>query len=372
MIRRLLTACAAGLLGALAVGAPAFAHGADAPDGTDYRTEVTGLAPALPGVTVRAIEAGARLELTNRTGRTIEVLGYDGEPYLEVRPDGTYENRNSPTTYVNQTLDADSAVPATADSTLPPDWRRIDTEPVVRWHDRRTHWVEQGRPPQVVADPDRTHRVRDWVVPMRDGVTPMELRGTLDWVPPPNPGSWWLATVVGALLLGTLGVLPADRRPGRTVTAVLAGGFALAGLGAVTLAVARELDAGAVGVGGVLTGLLAGQIWPVLTGLGAVTAGAYALARRPAADFALALSGACLALFAGVANAAVFGRSVAPVPWPAVSARLLVAVVIVVGVGGALAGVLRLRAAPQEVAPDPASEGDGQARAAAAATGSNP
>lgn len=375
MIRRLFTACVAGLLGALAVGAPAFAHGADAPDGTDYRTEVTGLAPALPGVTVRTVEAGARLELTNRTGRTIEVLGYDGEPYLEVRPDGTYENRNSPTTYVNQTLDADTAVPATADPTLAPDWRRIGTEPVVRWHDRRTHWVEQGRPAQAVADPDRGHRIRDWTVPLRDGVTPMELRGTLDWVPPPNPGTWWLATVVGALLLGAFGLLPADRRSGRTVTTVLAGGFALAGVGAVALAVARELDAGAVGVGGVLTGLLAGQIWPVLTGLGAVTAGAYALARRPAADFALALSGACLALFAGLANAAVFGRSVAPVPWPAVTARLLVAAVIVVGVGGALAGVLRLRAAPHEVAlpdPDAGLGGEGQARAAAAATGSNP
>ncbi|MFI6758872.1 hypothetical protein ACIBF5_06975 [Micromonospora sp. NPDC050417] len=370
MIRRLLTACAAGLLGALAVGTPALAHGADAPDGTDFRTTVTTLAPGLPGLTVRSIEAGARLELTNRTGRTIEVLGYSGEPYLEIRPDGAYENRNSPTTYVNQTLDADTAPPASADPTLPPAWQRIGTDPVARWHDRRTHWVEESRPAQVSADPGHTHRIRDWTVPLRDGVTPIELRGTLDWVPPPNPGTWWLACAVGALLLGALGQLPAAGRAGRTVTTALAVGFALAGAGAVALAVGRELDAGAAGVGGVLEGLLAGQIWPVLTGLGAIAAAAYALAGRPAADFALALAGACLALFAGVANAAVFGRSVAPVSWPAGSTRLLVAAVIVIGVGGTLVGVLRLRATPRDRAGAPA-ETDDQPRLAAA-TGSNP
>ncbi|WSN14739.1 hypothetical protein OG792_05520 [Micromonospora sp. NBC_01699] len=377
-MRRLLTACAAGLLGALAVGAPALAHGADAPDGTDYRTEVTVLTPALPGLTVRAVEAGARLELTNRTGRTIEVLGYAGEPYLEVRPDGVYENRNSPATYLNETLDGDTEPPAGTDPTLAPSWQRIGAEPVARWHDRRTHWTDETPPEQVRADPDRAHRIRDWTVPLRDGVTPIDLRGTLDWLPPPSPGPWWLASLVGALVLGALGLLPAGRRAGRAVTVALAGGFALAGAGAVAFAVARELDAGADGFGGVVQGLLAGQIWPLLTGLGALAAGAYALARRPAADFALALSGACLALFAGVANAAVFGRSVAPVPWPATSARLLVAAMIVIGVGGTLAGVLRLRA----VTPDPLPAAGGSAdlpddrprgqRRAAAATGSNP
>ncbi|MBM0240264.1 hypothetical protein JNW88_29910, partial [Micromonospora sp. ATA32] len=31
--------------------------------------------PARPGLTVRAVEAGARLELVNRTGRNVEVIG---------------------------------------------------------------------------------------------------------------------------------------------------------------------------------------------------------------------------------------------------------------------------------------------------------
>src|SRR5215475_15374745 len=82
----------------LATATPAFAHGADAPDATNYRVTITAL-PALAGVEVRTIEAGARLQLTNHSGRNVEVLGYANEPYLEIRPDGVYQNYHSPATY---------------------------------------------------------------------------------------------------------------------------------------------------------------------------------------------------------------------------------------------------------------------------------
>ncbi|HEY3009994.1 MAG TPA: hypothetical protein VGJ63_18280, partial [Micromonosporaceae bacterium] len=163
----------------------ASAHGADAPDATAYRTAVTGITPPQPGLTVRAVEAGARLELTNHTGKTVEVLGYSGEPYLEVRPDGTYQNVNSPATYLNATLAGDTAVPATADPTAPPSWRRVSGATTVRWHDQRTHRLSPGLPPAAAADPSRSHRLRDWAVPLREEARTFEIRGTLDWIPPP-------------------------------------------------------------------------------------------------------------------------------------------------------------------------------------------
>ena len=43
---------------------------------------MTAVSPAAAGLRVRAVEAGARLELTNHTGTTVEVLGYQNEPYL--------------------------------------------------------------------------------------------------------------------------------------------------------------------------------------------------------------------------------------------------------------------------------------------------
>jgi hypothetical protein len=323
---------AAGVLGALAVAAPAWAHGGDAPDGTNFRTRVTAV-PAMPGLAVRAVEAGARLELDNRTGRTIEVLGYDGEPYLEVRPDGVFENVHSPATYLNATLAGDTEPPATADPTLPPQWRRASTEPVARWHDHRTHWMSADPPPSVQADPEQEQRVRDWAVPLRDGVSTMEVTGTLDWVPPPSPGLWWAMVLLAAAGATGLGML----RGTRSVLLLAAGAVAIA------YAVGRELDAGANGIGGMLEGLLLGQLWPVLTGLAAMAAGAYALVRR--VDFLLALAGICVAAFAGATNAAAFGRGVVPVPWPPFWARLAVLTVLAFGIGAAVSSALHMRAA---------------------------
>jgi len=336
----------AGLAAALVPASGASAHGADAPDGTNYRTTVTTVTPAVAGLTVRAVEAGGRLELTNHSGRTIEVLGYSGEPYLEVRPDGVYENTRSPATYVNETLTADSPVPASADPTAAPEWRQVSGEPVARWHDHRTHWMSPDPPPEVAADPGRPHRVRDWVVPLRDGVSTMEVRGTLDWVPPPAAGLWWALVVGGALAVAALGLAWARTRPALGALSIVGG------LAALCYAVARELDAGAPGPGTVLLQLLTADVWTVLAALAAIAAGIYALARRPAADFALALAGVCLAVFAGLVNVVVFSRGVAPVPWPADWARGLTAFVIATGAGVAGAAALHLRAASRTLTVD--------------------
>ena len=320
------------LTGALVAG-PAYAHGGDAPDATAYRTTVTAISPAVPGLRIRAVEAGARLELVNRTGRTIEVLGYSGEPYLEVRPDGTFENVRSPATYLNETLAGDNPVPGAADPTAPPQWRRVSLDPSVRWHDHRTHWMSADLPPAAVADPSRTHRLRDWEVPLRDGVRTYSLRGTLDWVPPPHPAAWWSGSLLTAAAVAALGALSIRRRG--LLRAV--GAVALtAGTITIAYAVARAVDAGAS---------LTGQLTPLIAGLGALTAGGLAFARRQLADFALALAGAGLALFAGVPHTGVLTHAVAPAPGPSWPARVAVLLAVGAGPGLVAAGVLRLRAA---------------------------
>lgn len=345
-MRRLWGAAAAGFLAAVALSSsPASAHGADAPDGTNYRTSVSAVVPAVPGVSVRTIEAGARLELTSTSPAVVEVLGYEGEPYLSVRPDGVYENLHSPAVYLNATITGEATLPPEADPTQPPSWRRVSTTPVARWHDARTHWLSAAPPPAVAADPGRPHRVRDWIVPLRVETSTMEIRGALDWVPPPSPVPWWAGIVAFALLVGALGLV---RRP--SIVVRLAGLSAVAGVLALVYAVAREVGAGNSGVADVLRGLAVGQVWPVLVGLGALAAAGFALTRRPAADFALALAGVCVAVFAGVTNAAVFVNSVVPVTWSPFWARLAVAAVIALGAGIAAAAALRLRAASRVTA----------------------
>lgn len=302
--------------GALLVPAtPASAHEGDTGVATNYRATVTGVTPAEPGLSVRVVEAGARLELVNDTGRTVEILGYEGEPYLEVRADGTYENLNSPATYRNQTADGDTPVPATADPAAPPQWRRVSGDTTVRWHDQRARWTGADLPAAARAEPDRVHRLRDWTVPLREQTRTFEIRGSLDYVPPPTAWLWW----AGALLLAAA-VTVAGRRSVRAVGAA-------------------ALVAGAVLIGYGVSRTLVTEV-PLVLFVAALITVAAAFWRAP---FFTALAGAVLALFGGFSNLDVFTAAVVPSAGPAWFAR--VAVLTAIGVGAALAatGVLRLR-----------------------------
>ncbi|GGK15989.1 hypothetical protein GCM10010124_05770 [Pilimelia terevasa] len=345
--RRLGAVLAAALVLAGGAAGPAAAHSDEAPGGSDVRVAVLAVTPALPGVTVTAIEAGARLQLTNRGPATVEVRGEAGEPYLQVRPDGAYENSRSPSTYRNRTL-AGAPVPAEADPGAAPQWRRVSPRPVARWHEPRATWP---------ADLPRAGPARAWSVPVAAvggtaaAGTVASVTGTVTPQVPPTAPLWWLLTLVGVGLVALLGLTGAPgttgarRWYGRLGTVTLAVLSAGAGCGALAYAVARERDAGAATVGELALALAQAQVWPVLTALGGIAAGGYALLRRPAADFALALAGACVGLFPGIANAAVFARAVPPATWGGPAARVAVAAVTAVGLGLALAGALRLRTA---------------------------
>ena len=333
---RLAGAVAAGFVVALAVAAPAGAHSADVPVASDYRCAVTGISPPLPGLTVRAVTAGTQLELVNHTGRSIEVLGYTGEPYLVVGPDGVYQNASSPATYLNETLTGGVTPPATASASAVPAWQRLSATPAVLWHDHRAHWMSATLPPAVAADPGTPHPVSHWTVPLRDGVNRFTVTGTLDWVPRPAPAVWWAGSLLLAAAVAGLGLL----RSARAVP--IAGGVAAGtGLAALGYAIGAAADSGALGPAGVLRSLVTGQPWSLLCGMAALAAGWYALRNRSAADLALGLSGACLALFAGASNAGVFAHSVAPVPLAGDLARTLI--LVCVGAGAGLAGMTALR-----------------------------
>ncbi len=318
--------------------APAYAHGADAPTATDYRVTVTGISPALPGLRIRTVEAGARLELVNHSGVDVEVLGYSGEPYLLIRADGVWQNANSPATYLNESLTGGVAPPASAGPAQPPAWQQLSSTPAVLWHDQRTHWTSSTAPADVLAAPDTAHHLRNWSIPLRSGTRDFAVTGSLDWLPAPAASAWWAGCLLVAGALALLGLLAGAWVP-RALGAVAVG----SGLAALGYATGVALDSGVLGAAGVLRAALTGQTWPVVCGLAALAAGGYALARRPAADLALGLAGACVALFAGVGNAAVFAHRVLPSRWPDGVARLLVLGAAAGGTGLVLAVVLRLR-----------------------------
>ncbi|MBB5870128.1 uncharacterized membrane protein YhaH (DUF805 family) [Allocatelliglobosispora scoriae] len=337
-LARLLAVLASAGIALGAAATPAAAHGADAPDATNYRTTMTSMSPVTPGLEVKVIEAGARLQLTSTLPAKVEVLGYEGEPYLEVRPDGVYENVNSPAVYINANLTGGVEPPANANPTSPPQWRKLSDDRVARWHDRRTHWASFTPPPAVAADPTEPHLISEWTVPLRIELATIEVKGTLAWAPPPSPVLWWALCAVVALILVPLGLV--RRRVGVPAMGLI---LIVGGVSALAYIGARELDAGNNTFGAMVAGIWATELWPAVAGLAAIAAGIFALTRRPAAEFALALAGAGLAMFGGIVNAAVYFRSVAPVPWTDTTARLVVTAAIGIGAGIAGAASLTLR-----------------------------
>ena len=68
-----------------------------------------------------------RLQLDNRSGKTITVQGYQHEPYARLLADGTVEvNRNSPAYYLNNDRTSTGTVPPNAKPGAAPDWKIVD------------------------------------------------------------------------------------------------------------------------------------------------------------------------------------------------------------------------------------------------------
>jgi hypothetical protein len=166
---------------ALAVSPAAAAHGDGGARG--YRSNVTSVKPATPGIEVVVLEGDDRLALTNRTGRTIVVHGYRGEPYLRLTGEAVFRNRRSPATYLNEERFGEVDVPEGADPKAPPDWEQVADEPYYEWHDHRIHWMSPVDPPQIRRAPDRPHHVLDWSVPLAVGDEKVTLGGSLDYEP---------------------------------------------------------------------------------------------------------------------------------------------------------------------------------------------
>lgn len=202
-----------------AIPSTASAHGGG-PDATNYETVVTDSAD--PGLDWRVRGGDAGLELTNRTGSTVVVLGYEDEPYLRFDADGSvWENSRSPATWLNASRFG-AEVPDTADAAAAPQWRQVSDSGSYTWHDHRAHWMSTAMP-VVVTDPDRSTLVQTWVIPLVIGDGDASVRvvaaGELWW----RPSVAWWPPVAGclAVVAGVLAVVAA-RRDGRAWSDVLA------------------------------------------------------------------------------------------------------------------------------------------------------
>jgi hypothetical protein len=187
---------------------------ADPPVPTDYRSTIDAIEPAADGVRAEVVGGDAFLELRVDHGIEVVVTGYQGEPYLRFRPDGTVQrNRRSPATYVNDTRDASAEVPGTADAEADPEWETVAHDGAYAWHDHRIHWMGSERP----AGATPGEWTKAWAVDIEIDGIPTRVEGRLALVDDVNPLPW---VAVGLAVAAAVAI--AGRRRPLTVAAVAA------------------------------------------------------------------------------------------------------------------------------------------------------
>lgn len=353
--RRLVAAALVGIgagavlgLGGLGLTAgPAAAHTVGGVDASNYATTIRSVAPAAPGLTVRVVDNGDRLELTNR-GPTVTVLGYDGEPYLRVGPGGVFENVRSPARYLNRDRLDPEPPPARADPAADPRWERVGPGPTVRWHDHRAHWMSPEDPPIVARDPGAPHLIQRFRIELVRAGEPVVVRGDVRWVPGPSPWPW-------AVAAAGLGLAVAVGARSRWAASALAVGLVLATGGAVVHA---------VGAWAAATAPLPERSANALPTLGAValTGAALVLLRRRGARGAAPLvvfAGLFVGLAVGVADVSALSYSQLPTSLPDALDRATVAAALGGGFGAVLGATRFVRDRRDPPGPGPATDATG-------------
>jgi hypothetical protein len=167
----------------------------------DYRSYITSVTPKIPGLSFQVLEFADRILLTNRTGQTVTIYGYEGEPYARVLANGTVEqNARAPATYLNTNFYAQVTVPPIASSSAPPKWEVIDRTGQFEWHDHRIHWMSP-LPPARVKNTSKRKLIFDWQVPIAVGTRRGSIDGQLFWTPENSKAP------LAVIILGTIIVL---------------------------------------------------------------------------------------------------------------------------------------------------------------------
>lgn len=325
---------------------PAGAHSAKGADASNFRTRLLSVTPQLPGIDVAIIENGNRMQVTNTTDEDLIVLGYQGEPYLRVGPDGVAENLRSPATYLNRDRKGETAVPGSADPDAEPDWSQVGDGHTARWHDHRVHWMGAEDPRAVQQDPGRRHTViPEWVVEMRVGDTAVEASGDLVWVPGPSVVPWWALTVA-AFVVAAAATWSQAWRPAVAALVVALVALDVAHVLGVALAQVGGLGSQLVQVASGSVGSLAGWVAGVVAVI--LLVGRGEAHRHEAGALAAALAGLLIGVNGGLVDVGELGRSQIQFAWPDAVFRATTALSLGLGFGIAAGVAVRiLRQAPR-------------------------
>jgi hypothetical protein len=304
---RIFGGVAAGVLVSLAVPAAAAAHFRAGVVAVNLRTTVVSPAPSPDGAfAVRVSQKDRSLSLAVRSGHTVVVLGYLGEPFLRVGDAGVEVNLDSPTAAASGLL---------ARTSRRSGWLLERGRRSVTWRDARAQRLPAG-----------TSRIT-WRVPILVDGHRQAIVGRLSRLSRPDLEA---SIVVVALVLLLAAGLAVRRRPNR----MRAGCVALG----VASAAAAIVAAGAFAFGGYATpGLwIAGfdEAVFVAVGIGVIVWG------PPSAEVPAGVGLGALGLAIGASFGDVFSNANVLSILPAGVTRVAAALAISAGIGGAALGGL--------------------------------
>ena len=215
MIRSMRTLTRITFLGLALLVATAAPAAADNARPGDYESEVTGITPAVDGVTATVEGGDAFIGLSVDPGHEVVVAGYQGEPYLRFLDDGTVQrNALSQATYLNEDRQGGGEIPPAAsdystaflegEPTAEPEWVDIATGGSYAWHDHRTHWMQEASPS--VARGEYVDGAYDpWRIPLEVDGTEATVEGRLLYAETTSPLPWIALAVAAAIVLGVVG-----------------------------------------------------------------------------------------------------------------------------------------------------------------------
>ena len=183
-----------------------------------YVSNVSAVLPNVLGLTANVLGGDARLRVSNYSGKTVVVLGYQGEPYLRFTKAGVFVNDRSPAAFLNRTRRPGGLRPGLADPRARPSWRRVAVGASYAWFDHRIHWTESTEPPGVQRHPALIQRVFSWRVPGRADGRPFVISGILGYSPRVvsvgGGDSPWVvaASIGGGVVLAAAALVGAEAR----------------------------------------------------------------------------------------------------------------------------------------------------------------
>jgi hypothetical protein len=330
---------------------------ADPAGPTDYQTEIIGIDPDVDGISLAVIGGDSFVELTVDPGVEVMVLGYRGEDYLRFDADGTvHQNERSPSRWLNDDRFGDGTIPPEATPDAEPDWTQVSDDGQFAWHDHRSHWMNEARPP--AAGPGDV--ILEAVIPMIVNGTSVEVAVRSTWLEGPTMAAPVAVGAVAALALG-IAVVGRARPGGRNrsdeptgaerrvpMSEIAVAAVATAGVAALALAL------GLMAYTSVPSETGPSPLFWFLPGVAVVLAAvALVVGRRQAFAAASILAVAALVLaFWGWLRREALVRAIIPTDAPAWLDRIGIATAIAVGVVALVAAVWAA-ATPAAVAPTP-------------------